>query len=138
MPISLRTALMPPSYSTSEDMMAEMRIRSEIAGSVWKIEVAVGDSVAEDDPLIVLEAMKMEIPLLAPRSGIVREILVAEGEPIAEGDIAVILGLRGLVPSEGGIPIIVGGKIIGAIGTSGGTAPQDGVVATAGVKALGQ
>ena len=72
--------------------MADVTVRSEIAGSVWKIEVAVGDSVATDDPLIILESMKMEIPLLAPRSGVVREILVAEGEPIDEGDVAVILG----------------------------------------------
>ncbi|HKH35368.1 MAG TPA: biotin/lipoyl-binding carrier protein [Beijerinckiaceae bacterium] len=72
--------------------MADTRVRSEIAGSVWKIEVAVGDAVAEDDPLIILESMKMEIPLLAPRSGVVREILVAEGQPIAEGDTAIILG----------------------------------------------
>ncbi len=72
--------------------MAEIRVRSEIAGSVWKIEVTVGDTVAEDDPLIILESMKMEIPLLAPRGGVVREILVVEGEPIAEGDVAVILG----------------------------------------------
>lgn len=72
--------------------MAEIRVRSEIAGSIWKIEVAVGDTVAEDDPLIILESMKMEIPLLAPRAGVVREILVTEGEPIAEGDVAVILG----------------------------------------------
>ena len=72
--------------------MAEIRVRSEIAGSVWKIEVAIGDTVAGDDPLVILESMKMEIPLLAPQSGVVREILVAEGEPIAEGDIAVILG----------------------------------------------
>jgi acetyl-CoA carboxylase biotin carboxyl carrier protein len=71
--------------------MAETRVKSEIAGSVWKIEVAIGDSVAEDDPLMVLESMKMEIPLLAPCAGVVREILVAEGEPIAEGDLAVIL-----------------------------------------------
>ncbi len=49
--------------------MADLRVRSEIAGSVWKIEVAVGDTVAEDDPLVILESMKMEIPLLAPRSG---------------------------------------------------------------------
>ena len=73
------------------ERMAETRVRSEIAGSVWKIEVAIGDKVAEDDPLIVLESMKMEIPLLSPRAGVVREILVAEGEPIAEGDVAVIL-----------------------------------------------
>jgi acetyl-CoA carboxylase biotin carboxyl carrier protein len=72
--------------------MADTRVRSEIAGSVWKIEVAVGDAVVEDDPLIILESMKMEIPLLAPRSGVVREILVAEGQPIAEGDTAIILG----------------------------------------------
>ncbi len=72
--------------------MAEIRVRSEIAGSVWKIEVAVGDEVAEDDALLILESMKMEIPLLAPQAGVGREILVAEGEPIAEGDIAVILG----------------------------------------------
>jgi len=72
--------------------MADLRVRSEIAGAVWKIEVAVGDSVGEEDPLIILESMKMEIPLLAPRAGVVRQILVAEGEPIAEGDVAVILG----------------------------------------------
>ena len=71
--------------------MPALKVRSEIAGSVWKIEVAIGDSVAEDDPLIVLESMKMEIPLLSPRAGVVREILVAEGDPIGEGDVAVIL-----------------------------------------------
>jgi acetyl-CoA carboxylase biotin carboxyl carrier protein len=72
--------------------VAEIRVRSEIAGSVWKIEVKVGDRVAEDEPLLILESMKMEIPLLAPGDGTVMRILVAEGEPIAEGDIAVILG----------------------------------------------
>ncbi len=72
--------------------MAELRVKSEIAGSVWKIEVAVGDKVDMDDPLIVLESMKMEIPLLAPRAGTVTEILVAEGEAIAEGDVVVVLG----------------------------------------------
>ena len=72
--------------------MAELRVKSEIAGSVWKIEVAVGDKVAEDDTLIVLESMKMEIPLLAPKAGTVLEILVTEGEAIAEGDVAVVLG----------------------------------------------
>lgn len=71
--------------------MAELRVKSEIAGSVWKIEVAIGDRVAEDDPLIVIESMKMEIPLLAPRSGVVKEILVAEGDRLAEGDVTVIL-----------------------------------------------
>jgi acetyl-CoA carboxylase biotin carboxyl carrier protein len=68
-----------------------LRVKSEIAGAVWKIAVAVGDRVAEEDPLIILESMKMEIPLLAPRSGTVVEILVSEGEAIAEGDVAVVL-----------------------------------------------
>jgi acetyl-CoA carboxylase biotin carboxyl carrier protein len=72
--------------------MAELRVKSEIAGSVWKIEVAIGDRVAEEDPLIILESMKMEIPLLAPRAGTVMEILVTEGEAIAEGDVAIVLG----------------------------------------------
>ena len=72
--------------------MAELRVKSEIAGSVWKIEVAVGDQVAEEDTLIVLESMKMEIPLLAPRAGTVLEILISEGEAIGEGDVAVVLG----------------------------------------------
>jgi len=72
--------------------MAEIQVRSEIAGSVWKIEVAVGDQVAEEDTLIVLESMKMEIPLLAPRAGTVLEILISEGEAIGEGDVAVVLG----------------------------------------------
>jgi acetyl-CoA carboxylase biotin carboxyl carrier protein len=80
-----------PTAEDSEREMAELRVRSEIAGSVWKIEVAVGDTVAEDDPLLILESMKMEIPLLAPRAGVVTQILVAEGEPIAEGAVAVIL-----------------------------------------------
>ena len=73
--------------------MAELKVRSEIAGSVWKIEVAVGAVVAEDDPLLILESMRMEIPLLAPRAGVVKAILVAEGEPIAEGDVALVLDL---------------------------------------------
>ena len=71
--------------------MADLRVKSEIAGSVWKIEVAIGDRVGEEDPLIILESMKMEIPLLAPRAGVVKEILVVEGDPIDEGDVAVVL-----------------------------------------------
>lgn len=71
--------------------MAEIRVRSEISGSVWKIAVAVGDRVEEDAPLVILESMKMEIPLLAPGPGVVKEIRVNEGDAIAEGEIAVIL-----------------------------------------------
>ena len=71
--------------------MADLRVKREIAGSVWKIETAVGDQFGEEDPLIVLESMKMDIPPLAPLAGVIEEILVAEGEAIAEGDVAVVL-----------------------------------------------
>ena len=71
--------------------MAELKVRSEIAGSVWKIEVAVGDAVGEEDPLIILESMKMEIPVTAPHAGIVSRILVAEQQEVAEGDALVVV-----------------------------------------------
>ena len=57
------------------------KVRSEITGSVWKVEVAVGQSVAEGDTLVIVESMKMEIPISAPAAGIVADIFVAEGEP---------------------------------------------------------
>ena len=71
--------------------MAKTEIKSEITGAVWKILVAPGDSVAADDPVIVLESMKMEIPVLAIDSGKVTEILVKEGDAISEGQTVAIL-----------------------------------------------
>lgn len=71
--------------------MAAVPVLSEIPGTVFKIEVDVGDEVAEDDPVIILESMKMEIPVGAPSAGRVAEILVEEGEPVEEGqEVAVI------------------------------------------------
>ena len=72
--------------------MADLKVKSEIAGSVWKIEVAVGDRVAADDPLIILESMKMEIPVLAPKAGVIKEIRVSEGEAIGEGQCLLTTG----------------------------------------------
>ncbi len=71
--------------------MSMINVRSEITGSVWKILVKPGDSVAEDDSLMILESMKMEIPVIAPEDGVVMAIRVAEGDAIAEGDVAVVL-----------------------------------------------
>lgn len=65
--------------------MARVKVISEIPGNVFRIEVAVGDRVAEDDPIIILESMKMEIPVGAPLGGKVIEILVEPGEAVAEG-----------------------------------------------------
>lgn len=59
-------------------------VKSEIAGSVWKIEVAVGQAVASGAVLIILESMKMEIPIEAPFAGRVAEILTTEGMAVGE------------------------------------------------------
>jgi len=61
-----------------------MIVRSDIAANVWKIEVAVGDTVEADQTLAILESMKMEIPVEAPKAGVVAEIMIAEGETIGE------------------------------------------------------
>ena len=66
-------------------------VKCDITGTVWKILAKPGDEVAEDDILMILESMKMEIPVTAPEDGVVKEILVAEGDPIAEGQVAVRL-----------------------------------------------
>ena len=62
-------------------------IASPVVGTVWKIQVAVGDSVSEGDDLMILESMKMEIPVEAESSGVVATLDVAEGDSIAEGQL---------------------------------------------------
>ncbi len=64
--------------------MARVIVKSEVAGNMWKIETIVGAMVAEEDQLMILESMKMEIPIVATAAGRVIEILVAEGDPVAE------------------------------------------------------
>jgi len=61
------------------------KILSEISGSVWKVLVQPGQLVAAGESLLVVESMKMEIPVEAPQAGTVREVLVAEGEVVADG-----------------------------------------------------
>ncbi len=71
--------------------MAQTKLQSEITGTVWKIEVREGDTVTEEQTLMVMEAMKMEIPLTAPAAGVVLRLLVSEGEAVAEGqDVAIL------------------------------------------------
>ena len=66
-------------------------VKAHITGVVFQITSKAGDRLAAGDPVIVLESMKMEIPVEAPRAGVVREIKVAEGQTVQEGDtIAVI------------------------------------------------
>src|SRR5207237_5939050 len=71
--------------------MAEIKVPSELNAVVWKIETAAGRVVGEGDTLVVLEAMKMEIPVMAPRAGTVKTVLVAEKQQVAEGQALVIL-----------------------------------------------
>jgi biotin carboxyl carrier protein len=71
--------------------MAEIKVPSELNAVVWKIETAAGAKVGEGDTLILLEAMKMEIPVMAPRAGTVKTVLVAEKQQVAEGQALVIL-----------------------------------------------
>jgi acetyl-CoA carboxylase biotin carboxyl carrier protein len=71
--------------------MAEITVRSELNAIVWKIEVAAGAAVQADDNLIILESMKMEIPVMAPRAGVVKAILVAEKQQVAEGEPLAVL-----------------------------------------------
>ena len=66
-------------------------VEAHITGTVWKIEVEVGDSVQEGDTVVVLESMKMEMPVEAEDPGVVKEILVEEGQSVSEGDALVVL-----------------------------------------------
>jgi acetyl-CoA carboxylase biotin carboxyl carrier protein len=71
--------------------VARVQVQSDIAGTVWKIEKQAGDRVAADDVIVILEAMKMEIPVQAPTSGTLAELLVDEGDAVEEeGTVAVI------------------------------------------------
>jgi len=80
----------PPEQCGQGDM-AEIKVPSELNAIVWKIETAIGRAVGEGDTLIVLEAMKMEIPVAAPRAGTVTAVLVEERQQVAEGQPLVIL-----------------------------------------------
>jgi acetyl-CoA carboxylase biotin carboxyl carrier protein len=70
--------------------MAE-EIRAHITGVVFQITTKSGDAVAAGDPVIVLESMKMEIPVESPRAGTVKEIRVEEGQTVQEGDTVAVL-----------------------------------------------
>ena len=66
-------------------------VEAQITGNVWKIEKAVGDSVAEEDVILILESMKMEIPVEAPCAGRLAEIRVREGENVEEGAVRAVI-----------------------------------------------
>ena len=66
-------------------------IEAHITGTVWKIEVSPGDKVEEGDTVVILESMKMEMPVEAEDPGVVKEIVCQEGQSVSEGDTLVVL-----------------------------------------------
>jgi acetyl-CoA carboxylase biotin carboxyl carrier protein len=73
--------------------VASVDVVSEVTGTVWRITAQVGQSLAPDDEVLVIESMKMEIPVCATEGGALRELLVAEGDMVQEG--AVVARLQG-------------------------------------------
>jgi acetyl-CoA carboxylase biotin carboxyl carrier protein len=73
------------------EIMARIEVKSEITGTVWQIKSKPGDKVEEGDTLVVIESMKMEIPVITEDGGVVKEILVKEKDPVAEGQVVAIL-----------------------------------------------
>ena len=66
-------------------------VKASMAGSVWKITVQVGQQVEADQDVVILESMKMEIPIAAEEAGTVKELKVAEGDFVSEGDVIAII-----------------------------------------------
>ena len=69
--------------------MAELR--AEMVANVWKVVAAEGDTVSDGDTIVILESMKMEIPITTPISGAVTQILVTEGQVVQEGDLIAVI-----------------------------------------------
>jgi len=72
-------------------VMSRIEIASEVTGKVWKVETKVGDRVEEEDVLLILESMKMEIPVEATCAGTVTELLVSEKDAVEEDQVLVII-----------------------------------------------
>ena len=68
-----------------------VEVEAQITGNVWKIEKAVGDTVVEEEVLLILESMKMEIPVESPCAGRVAEIRVSEGDNVEEGAVLAVV-----------------------------------------------
>ena len=77
--------------TNGEEDSAVADVEAHITGTVWKIEVAVGDKVAEGDTVVILESMKMEMPVEVEDDGKVAEIRCEEGQSVQEGDVLVVL-----------------------------------------------
>ena len=79
---------LPPARASpdKEDLLVP-DVEAHITGTVWKIECEVGQEVEEGDTLVILESMKMEIPVVAESDGVVQQLAVNEGDVVQEGDL---------------------------------------------------
>jgi biotin carboxyl carrier protein len=75
----------------SPEEVAVAEVRAEMVANVWKVVASQGDTVADGDTLVILESMKMEIPVLAESSGTVSELRVEEGQVVQEGDVIAVI-----------------------------------------------
>ena len=71
--------------------MARIEVKSEITGTVWQVKASPGDKVDSGDVLVVIESMKMEIPVITEDAGTVKEILVGEKDAVAEGQVVAVI-----------------------------------------------
>ena len=71
--------------------MAKQEIESEVTGNVWKVEKSVGDTVDAEDTIMILESMKMEIPVEAPCAGTIVELLVKEEDAVEEDQVVAVI-----------------------------------------------
>ena len=71
--------------------MAKIEVKAEITGTVWKVQCAPGDHVEEGAVLVIVESMKMEIPVMTEDAGVVESILVKEKAPVVEGQVVAVL-----------------------------------------------
>jgi len=79
------------SEESGRDDVAE-EVRAEMVANVWKVVVSAGDTVEDGDTLVILESMKMEIPVVAESAGTVQELRVNEGDVVQEGDVIAVIG----------------------------------------------
>jgi acetyl-CoA carboxylase biotin carboxyl carrier protein len=71
--------------------MKEIKIAADVTGSVWKIEKQIGDTIESGDTLMIIESMKMEIPVISEEAGSLSQLLVKEGDAVSEGGVVAIL-----------------------------------------------
>jgi len=126
-------------------LAAARKVMAAAEADAAKSNLAMAIAIVDDGGHLLLfekmdetQAGSVDIAIRKARSAFLFKRPTKVFEDAVAGGRNVVLALDGVMPIEGGLPLVVGGKVVGAIGCSGGTAPQDGVVAAAGAAALGK